>query len=621
MIKVLLHSVCLVVLGMCIAMPAVAAEEKEAVANSHIARRIKSFAPEKKKTYSKVVGKGKAMTFNKANQSYKVLLQDTISLHNMMNSVQTQIRKLEDFRLVVLDKEISKERVKDFDECNEKWLSDYFANPGNVWSKLKKETQDRVLAYDLNMAVSTEEIAEDDAAFVAGVDEQEQTGSETDEINLTFNANDLMKDGPEVAISFAVLNLFYPDQDAWGQRKTGQTSSLPLWNDQKYLYDRDVWKPKYQKIVEFCLGQGHKMPLKEPKIDDAVKYDYYLYDQVKSAHDKFIKTTEAQGCLLSPAMKNPPKSAPRPLPPVYEEIIVFKDGNNQLGSIYPQTPMNPSAEKKGAFEEGTLWEKYKADKYRNINEKGEFSTYFNVSKNNTITTLPPVDNIDGNRLSRYLLYKRDEQTATEAYESFLDDAANLKANIEQTAATIGIEIPSDINYLNKKDLNRLLDALKKGKENILKIVKQQVDTTESIKEAVSETSDKSLASQGKTIGNKMDGENVREYATALVDMKSTKNKKELDKKQRASDTEIACINALDKDKKAELLITEESALTYDESIKRARADQELTDLLNEASNKDKLADIKAKNFRADLNKTCLGKTKKNLLNINKVKIE
>ena len=626
MIKELLRSVCVIMLSVCMVAPAVAADKKdltlEETSEANVSRRMKAFTPQKKKTYTRVAAHGKPMTFEQADKTYKVLIQNAVSLHNTMKSIQAQIDELESFRLTVLDKEISKERVKDFDECNEKWLADYFADSKKVWGKLKEETDNRVLAYDLNMAVSTEEMVEENATLLAGIDEQEQAEENDDNQNFeSFDVNEVMEDAPEFDISFAVLNLFYPNQDAWGERKTPQTHSLPLWEDQKYLYNRDVWKPKYQKIVEFCQKEGHNLVLKEPKIDDATKYDYYFYEQVKSAHNAFIKATEAQGCLLTPAMKNPPKSAPRPLPPANEEFIAFTDENNQLNALYPQMPMNPSTEKNGAFEEGTLWEKYKADKYQNINKKGEFSAYFKVSQNNTITTLPAIKGIEGNRLSKYLLFKRDEQNATEAYESFLDDAANLKANVEETAATAGITIPLDVNYLDKKDLNRLFDSLKKGKESILAVIKKQMEANN--EKLAPQSSYQDLQKQSSTVAGKMSeadsSENIS-YSASVINA-SGANKAEQNKAMRAMDIDVAYVNALEKDKKAEMLITEETALAYDESIKKARADQAAVALFDETSNKDKLAEIKAKNFHADSNKTCLGQTKKNLLNIDKIKIK
>ena len=157
----------------------------------------------------------------------------------------------------------------------------------------------------------------------------------------------------------------------------------------------------------------------------------YFYNQVKSAHDAFVAQALAQGCILTPSMKEPPKVAPRPLPPVNEEIFVLNDEFGRLHSVYPQIPLNPSTQNKGGFEKGTLWEAYKEDGFNHISQKGEFNNYFEVSSNNTIMTRPTVDNLGGNRITKHFLYKRENQNALDAYNNMLDDVKNLKANVEE----------------------------------------------------------------------------------------------------------------------------------------------------------------------------------------------
>ena len=374
MIKPLLRSVCLIALGLSLITPVIAANQKdpsEANALERGALRMRAFTPEEKNTYAQVVPKTVSQAVAINGKTYRTDLQNAIVFHNLMNSVQQQINQLESHRLIVLDKEISTARVKDFDECNERWFSDYFKNPKVVWNNLKAKTDKLIDDYNQNMAYDTEEKASSDVADLlsgleeAGVDVTEKgVARQREQIKSTISAYDrkdvqsdvkevsdvdeAMEDAPEIDISFAVLNSFYPDQDnkdKWGAvRKSAQTHSLPLWEDQKYLYNEKIWKPKYRAIVDTCekqkavTGGMIVLPTKEPTIEDEVKYDYYFYDQVQAAHNAFIKMVQAQGCVLPPELVKAPESAPRPLPPAEEEIIIISDSDMvELGTqLYPQ---------------------------------------------------------------------------------------------------------------------------------------------------------------------------------------------------------------------------------------------------------------------------------------------
>jgi len=148
MMKILLGSICSIAFGFCLAMPAQASSGLQ-LPSSEVLQKEKgqfeaSWTPPAKNSYVKVVAKDTAQTFGKEKSDYKTVLQDAVMFHNLMHSVTKQKGQLEAFRLAVLDKEISKARVADFDRCNEEWLSSYFASPNAVWNKLKNETDKRI---------------------------------------------------------------------------------------------------------------------------------------------------------------------------------------------------------------------------------------------------------------------------------------------------------------------------------------------------------------------------------------------------------------------------------------------------------------------------------------------
>ena len=179
MIRPLLRSVCLIALGISLITPVIAAtkeatpkEVSQANAMERGALRLRAFTPEQKNTYSKVYKEAIPREFASSSKTYRTDLQNAIVFHNLMNSVQQQINQLESHRLIVLDKEISEARVKDFDECNERWFAPYFKNPKVVWANLKDETDRLIKNYNQNTAIETEEKASSDIAkLVSGLEE------------------------------------------------------------------------------------------------------------------------------------------------------------------------------------------------------------------------------------------------------------------------------------------------------------------------------------------------------------------------------------------------------------------------------------------------------------------
>ena len=156
-------------------------------------------------------------------------------------------------------------------------------------------------------------------------------------------------------------------------------------------------------------------------------------------------------------------------------------------------------------------------------------------------------------------------------------------NIKEAADLNKIELPENLNYLDKKDLDTIYNLLKAEK-------------------------DKALAE-------------VKEKLGAKAEQASSMTAEQLQK-----DTELAYYNALIVDKDAEVKLTEEKALTIDEAIRESRANQKLIDLMNETANQDKMDKLQGskvypgKNYTSDSD-NCLKQTKTRLLDIDKVKIE
>ena len=719
------------------------ADTIDARAKGNAAQRLQAFPEEEKRTYATAVSRLEQKTVKpEVSKAYQIDIQDAVMLHNLMNSLSKRKKEIKDFELAVKDKAVCKARLEDFEECNEKWFADYFANPKQVWNTLKTMTNGIIVDYDLNVENEAKEDIEADN-FLAGLgnnptadvmgnrlfydgenllkDLKKQAGvretEQKEHYAVSASVKEVMREAPEIDITFAVLNLFYPDQDAkkWGAVRKAGGHSLPLWEDQKYLYDRQVWKPKYDGIVKTCEQQGCTWPQnwkREADVKAEVKYDYYFYDEVKTAHSNFVKKAQSlicvkhhkkNPCVLTDEQKRPPEVAPRPLPPVYEEILILKDDNNvvpvQDGGIYPQVPANlnasilpkissmdlfnplgqsePNVVKMGIFTPGTLWQSYANDGFKHVKNNGEFDKYFSVSKKG-VKTKKASEEIEGNRLSLYLLYTRELENAEETYTSLKNDAEELKASIKDAVDAINknraekIVIKEDIDYLNKKDLDKLLDDLKKGKKKLVNKAKKgiakakknavelsemgeliPVETAQSITttdaEALAENNAKEVKASVKPTAvlneSALSGKRTQalmEYKEGDKAVKGTslksleeEAKSQLSKKpkeareERFLQIDLAYINALEADKDAEAVITEETALAFNSndkngktgSLAQSRANQKLLDILAESTYKKKKKEIENKNYRADLKKSCAVKSSKKLLDISKIQIK
>ena len=424
MTKFLLRSISVLVLGVCMVQMAVV----EPAYAQQVRRFGGSYTAKKQEAEDVVYAEARDL-------SYKGLVLDAVALHNFAADVRTQMEEARDFKKSIADKNVDVARLENFEACQVQLLAPYFKNPKDVWNRLKKAAEAKMEENALNWDEKVDEFSAENASAIALTSDQMEQVEALQADNLSLdervdrynraNASDVgltaeqqnkvdamqqnakrikatkgasvnvdeedtfadLDEGMmEWKIGYSVLNDFYANQDKWGERKSKTTPSLPLWTDQKHLYNRDVWKKRYKEIRHHCEEQGVELSVKEPKVDDVYKYDYNAYDKVESAHAGFIASATAQGCVLVGNMAAAPAPAPRPLPPVEEEVFlmgrstesmstpaphamlstkanipVLTETKNVVVGVYPEIPkdMNGNAR----FVSGTLWEKYKADEF------------------------------------------------------------------------------------------------------------------------------------------------------------------------------------------------------------------------------------------------------------------
>lgn len=609
--------------------------------------------------------------------SYEPLVMEAVALHNMVQLVDGQINNAKGFEYAVWDKTVDQERIKDFDACEVTLLSEYFKQPEELWKKLKGRADELLQEYN---ATAVEQVAdvEDRVAEAMSLSEADRLKrlEELEKSNKKIEVNEdevlsqFVDASIEWQVGFVVLNSFYPNQDAWAERLTKQTPSLPLWTDQKYLYNRDVWKPKYQAIVDHCKKQDVKLKMKEPEIKDNYKYDYYFYDKVEKAHNVFTKAAMAQKCILTKAMKEPPQKAPAPLPPVYEEIIVLphtpmamKKGEKHetfpendkipvmveergnIAGVYPQIPQNPVQQDREKlsdaqiqntapeFVENTVWEVYKNEDFEDIPKEGsEFRIYFEKD----LKLTDAVTQQKGNRISKYFLLKNTAEMSQNVYDSFVEMRDELKGVFNDVIATYELDVSKDLDYLKVDDLQKLRQAILKKKQELVTKARQIVGKNEAMQqaaEAQAQNQENEYVAAAKTATRDTDAVSaLNKVAVQYTRQIAENDRRVLDKTENTSvaettaemlqgDRYLAFLNALEKDTEAIVLLTQENAVAIDDALKQATADRELLNLYSSESDRVKMRLLKEKNHHAD-EKTCLDtKSGAVLVDLSKVEIK
>ena len=601
MMKLLLCSISAVVLSLCVNGSVLAADEnaQQAVTQQTQASSGKRFGG----TYSAKPLKADPVAVPVAKTTeYEEMITEAVVLHNFLTLIDEQIAQAKEFDYIVKDKELDKARLADFEACQVKSLSNYFKNPDKVWATLKAQAEEKLQEYNASTVELSAQLEEKVASMVALTDDErialleaEKNKSHDDDPD-TFE-QDFIDTNAEWKIGYTILNSFYANKDDWAERKTTTTSSLPLWQDQKYLYNKTIWTPKYAEIAEYCAAQGVKLASAEPAIKDEYKYDYYFYDKVQDAHKRFVGQATAQGCIVTPKMKEAPQVAPRPLPPVEEQILVVErpvqgmktkaphdsvfekqdipvvtEDSEVICGIYPQTPKNPNPDKKGTFLDDTLWDVYKNENFANVFDDGEFRSYFSSS----LEVSDKAREANDNRISKYFSLKTSIDMSQHAYENFLENRDEMAATFDTLADEYGVKVPENMNYLNVSDLQKLRDAIDARKQELIKQAKA-------------------------SMGTEADTSNL----TA---------------EQLQEDSYKAMLSAMQADDKGIVVLTRDTAVAIDDSLKEAQAEKALTATYASAVDKLKKDMLNEKNHKTTQG-NCLTFEGPVLLDLDKIKVE
>ncbi len=195
-------------------------------------------------------------------------------------------------------------RIAQMDACNVKELSKYFVNAPEVWDKLKQsmDTQTRDLALDFNASEPVNPNGSD-----------EQTLAEV-LVSWRLGRDTLMD--------------LYAHPEKYGTLKPG--ASFPLWEDQKYVYERQLADTYAQINTHFGVAADGM-----PSFGDT-----YKASDVQQAHDAYLADLAQKFPEKARDMPAALKQAllpPQALPPA-DEIVQYVGDVSQTHQVYPEWP-------------------------------------------------------------------------------------------------------------------------------------------------------------------------------------------------------------------------------------------------------------------------------------------
>ncbi len=502
------------------------------------------------------------LLLNFPSTSYRKELLAAMKFHNMANTIQSMVDS-NDYRDTLIDLALVKRRMADLEKCNVTLLSNNFSDPQNVWDKMKSEAERMSQEYALSDVVEMDELSKQnffDENALTGVDSLEEKIQEEVAENLENYNNTGTSNLIDWSIGYSILKDLYENQDKWGSRISRDSFSFSLWEDQKYLYDVEVWDPKYIAINTY-YGVN---PNYRPKGVDKKKYDYYFYEDVQQAHQDYLISLSLRTRRPKPIgeLAEPPQVPPRPLPPRSEIVLVQIDNNNVFEGVYPNYP--------------EPWQTFIDENFRIYAKNGEMAQIFNINPySRRISFKNETDPASHNRISRYLTTKYELNKKYEELEEQNNRVQELKEKIEEFATYNDLKIPEDINYADPEDLKKIKVILLQEKNKKIAAAKPLLkeDLEFALKQEIS-------GSEQTTSEQFTQYDNIDELKAAIAQIKE----EAISQDQNASLEEPISVDysvlleALEYDGDAEVAISFSNIDTIQDALKEARSNSALIKL-------------------------------------------
>ena len=322
-------------------------------------------------------------TIEPAMEEYQVMnlkeddrqaIETALDIHNLMFDLRSLEQAGKQLSLATKIAKLDEMKLEALENCSINKMADQFQDPAAVWDKMKAEYDRREKELSIYVNSTEPPTEEQQEAFKNYMEKGEMTPDMVAEMYAPWQI------GRDILIDV------YQNQDKWGDRKEEKSASFPLWEDQKYTFDKE-WDAYYTELNTY-FGVP---PQGRPIIGDE-KYDYAKADEVAKAHEIYLAAlvakNPAKGAVLAAALKNPPV-APKPLPPK-NEIIVYMETDDPNNQVYPALP--------------EPWQQYAQNGFKEIDPKGEMAEDFE----NGLTLKEEAKNEDQtNRLVAYSSLKQN----------------------------------------------------------------------------------------------------------------------------------------------------------------------------------------------------------------------
>lgn len=372
-------------------------------------------------------------------------LQKALAVHNTINEMHTLLQKQEIQKEMRKNLELQQKKMDAMKKCNIKRLAKDFKDPEKVWKKMTDEydSRERDLAIFINSA--------DDMT-----DEQRATMKENLK-NGYFSDEALAESMAYWDIGNDILTDVYANQDKWGERKSPDAPSLPLWEDQKYIFDKE-WNDKYEAI-NLYFG----VPPEGRPIIGEDRYDYMNAEQLQEAHTAYMAVLTAKNPVKAALMA--PESdmfksvvAPRPLPPK-EESIMYAETDEPEKRVYPALP--------------EPWRQYQKNGFRDIAPKGEMASDFvrglelkKEAENRPLTE-------QNNRLTVYQALKKSLDGA-DKMNLVMEQSMNQTTDSVQKKLSSNLDLSEPVDLTDIKEVEKIMERLVIEKEQMIALAEMQL---------------------------------------------------------------------------------------------------------------------------------------------------
>lgn len=476
-------------------------------------------------------------------QNYKLPMIKAMSIHNMLVQMGDLKETHENLKVAEDEQKFQEARFNALNTCNVNLLEPYYKNPEEAWQNITKTYDDK-----------EKEIA----IYVNSADPSKPGGLE--EMRTEYMAF--------WTVGKDVLTDVYAQPEKYGELKNKNTS-FPLWEDQKYLYAKEL--TDFSTRLNAFFGKTGLIPglsLSNTYAENAKAYEAYL-TQLTAQYPAKAKSLPA-------SLKTLP-IPPKALPPA-QEIVRYFDDPSVSKTVFPEWP--------------EPWKKFINSGFKDYNPTGEMAQNFKPKSLQLKDEIKHRNNeLENNRLNAYQQIKKELDGARKVTEASLQNETEQIKVFEQKLKENGINV--SVNMKDKTQLSELRNQLIDLKQTYLKeaeeiLAQQKTDfTSSSAQQTLQQFASLSHADQVTALQSLEQGS--PEYMEAVTILNASQ-----------TNEDVAYIKALTKDAGGETYVFPTNAKDIDQLINAKRAEQALIDEVRK-NQKEKLQ----KNYGKKIDSMCL----------------